>query len=74
MHTAGQLVRSTKNNALFVYPTRDLIIDGMERYQIVKGGISVGTGLNNVLREKKGATIAWCGLSVKRQLFCDLVR
>ena len=28
----------------------------------------------NVLREIKEATIVWCGLSVKRKLFCDLVR
>ena len=31
-----------------------------------------GSWLHNVLREKKEATIAWCGLSVKRRLFCDL--
>ena len=33
-----------------------------------------GTQLYNVLREIKEATIVWCGLSVKRKLFCDLVR
>ena len=30
--------------------------------------------LHNVLREKRGATIVGCTLSVKRQLFCDLVQ
>ena len=49
-------------------------IDRMERYQIIKAGTSVGAGFHNVLREKKEATIALCGLSVKRQLFCDFVR
>ena len=29
-------------------------IDRMEQYQIVKAGTSVGAGLRNVLREKKG--------------------
>ena len=46
----------------------------MERYQILKAGTSVGAGLHNIVRGKKEATIAWCGLSVKRQLFIDFVR
>ena len=30
--------------------------------------------MHNLLREKKGAAIAWCKLSIKRLLFCDLVQ
>ena len=33
-----------------------------------------GSWLCNVLRGKKESNIAWCSLSVKRQLFCDLVQ
>ena len=33
-----------------------------------------GSWLYSVLTEKKGATIVWCGLSMKRQLPCDLVQ
>ena len=33
-----------------------------------------GSWLHNVVKENRETTIAWWGLSVKMQLFCDLVR
>ena len=61
LHTAGQLVRRTKP---------DGAISDCENWDIS------GSWLHNVLvlRGKKEATIAWCGLRVKKQLFCDLVQ
>ena len=73
LHTAGQLVGAQKKDAFYI-SNWGSGIDRMERYQIIKAGTSVRAGFHNVLREKKKATIALCGLSVKRQLFCDFVR
>ena len=69
LHTAGQLVRSTKSETLFVYPTGAHTYTGWSDIRLQKLGYQW-----ELVDGKKEATIAWCGLSLKRQLFCDLLR
>ena len=73
LHTAGQLVRAQKMGGclyiqLGIRYRPDGAISDCQSWDIS------GNQLHNVLRGKKRATIVRCGLSVKRQLLCDLVR
>ena len=49
------------------------------KHAVVISSVEVGftfymLGMEKCTEGKKGATLAWCGLSVGQQLVCDVVR
>ena len=66
LHTVGQLVWSTKYRTLFVYPTQDQTYTGWNDIRLWKLGHQRELVCITYWGKKKEATIALCGLSVKR--------